>query len=64
MFIGNYDGRFRYEQTNSIWDRFGEAVEGELAGTQLDPVINGDHFWFAWAAFHPDTELIISLDQI
>jgi hypothetical protein len=57
-FVENGDGRFRDEQTGSIWDRFGEALEGELAGTQLDPIIHGDHFWFAWAAFHPDTELI------
>ena len=63
-FVDNGDGRYRDEQTGSIWDRFGEALEGELAGTQLDPVIHGDHFWFAWAQFHPDTVLITSLDQI
>ncbi len=57
-FIDNGDGRFRDEQTGSIWDRFGEALEGELEGSQLDPVIHGDHFWFAWATFHPDTELV------
>jgi len=63
-FVDNGDGRFRDEQTGSIWDRFGEALEGELAGTQLDPAIHGDHFWFAWAQFHPGTKLFTSLDQI
>ncbi len=46
------------EQTGSVWDIFGRAVEGELAGSQLTRVIHSDHFWFAWQAFHPDTEVV------
>ncbi len=46
------------EQTGSVWDIFGRAVEGELAGSQLNRVIHSDHFWFAWQAFHPDTEVV------
>jgi hypothetical protein len=41
--------------TGSSWDIFGRAVEGPLKGSQLEPVVHGDHFWFAWAAFKPDT---------
>jgi hypothetical protein len=43
------------EKTGSIWDIFGRAVKGPLKGAQLEPMIHGDHFWFAWAAFKPDT---------
>ena len=46
------------EQTGSVWDIFGRAIEGELAGSQLTRVIHSDHFWFAWQAFHPDTEVV------
>jgi len=43
------------EQTGSTWNILGEAISGALAGRQLTPIIHGNHFWFAWAAFHPDT---------
>ncbi len=43
------------EQTGSTWNLFGEAVEGELAGTELQQLVAAPHFWFAWAAFHPET---------
>ena len=46
------------EQTGSVWDIFGRAIEGELAGSELTRVIHSDHFWFAWQAFHPDTEVV------
>ena len=53
------DGQtFVDEQTGSVWNIFGRAVEGELTGSQLARVIHSDHFWFAWQAFHPDTELV------
>lgn len=45
------------EATGSVWDIFGRAIEGELAGSQLTRVIHSDHFWFAWQAFHPDTAI-------
>lgn len=43
------------EQTGSEWNMLGEAVAGELAGTALTPIVHGDHFWFSWAAFKPET---------
>ena len=46
------------EQTGTVWDIFGRGVEGELAGSQLTRVIHSDHFWFAWQAFHPETEVV------
>ena len=49
------DGRILDTQTNSEWNFFGEAVEGELAGRQLEQQLAYPHFWFAWAAFQPET---------
>ncbi len=46
---------FRDEQTGSLWNIFGEAVDGPLAGSQLEQVVSGEHFWFAWSVFKPDT---------
>jgi hypothetical protein len=43
------------EQTGSTWNVLGQAVGGPLAGKSLTPIVHGDHFWFAWAAFKPDT---------
>ncbi len=42
-------------ETGSTWNVFGRATEGPLAGAQLEPVAHLDTFWFAWAAFRPDT---------
>ena len=45
------------EQTGSTWNLFGEAIEGDLAGTELTQLISAPHYWFAWAAFHPETDV-------
>jgi hypothetical protein len=49
------DGVITDNETGSEWDVFGRAISGELAGAQLEPVLSHTHFWFAWAAFRPDT---------
>ena len=46
---------FTDEQTGSIWNPLGQAIRGPLAGTQLQRIEHLDTFWFAWAAFWPDT---------
>jgi hypothetical protein len=46
---------FRDDQTGSLWNIFGESVEGPLAGSQLEQVVSAEHFWFAWSVFKPDT---------
>jgi hypothetical protein len=43
------------EETGSVWNILGQAIEGPLAGQELEPIVHGDHFWFSWAAFKPDT---------
>jgi hypothetical protein len=65
VFDPNLDGRkltFREdgeriidEETGSTWNILGQAVDGSLAGQELAPIVHGDHFWFSWAAFKPDT---------
>lgn len=49
------EGVIRDEQTGSAWNVFGTATEGEWAGQQLRQRLAAPHFWFAWAAFQPDT---------
>jgi hypothetical protein len=45
--------------TGSTWSVLGRCVHGPLAGHQLQPVVfSFDRpFWFAWAAYHPETRL-------
>jgi hypothetical protein len=51
-----YDGtQITDLETSSVWDVTGFAVQGPLAGQQLQFVIAINHFWFSWAAFKPDT---------
>ena len=51
------DGRIADTATGSVWNLFGEAVEGPLAGSRLAPLSRGEHFAFAWLAFHPDADV-------
>ena len=53
-FVSEGDG-FQDEQTHSLWNIFGEAVEGELKGKTMEQVISAEHFWFAWVTFKPET---------
>lgn len=49
------NGAFVDEETGSTWNVLGQAIDGPLAGESLTPIVHGNHFWFAWAAFKPDT---------
>lgn len=57
-FTRDDDGTFRDAQTGTVWSLFGRAESGPLAGEQLAAVEHLDTFWFAWAAFQPDTRLV------
>lgn len=46
------------DQTGSGWSILGEALSGPLEGEQLNRVPHLDTFWFAQAAFKPDTEVL------
>ncbi len=49
--------RFVDNETESEWNIWGEATAGPLAGSRLNQLHAYPHFWFAWAAFYPDTLL-------
>jgi hypothetical protein len=44
-------------ETGSKWSFYGECVEGSLKGQKLGRVIPQPGSWFAWAEFHPDTDI-------
>lgn len=49
---------FQDQETGSRWTLTGQAVEGPLRGRSLTSLPHQDAFWFAWAAFQPETELV------
>jgi hypothetical protein len=49
--------RFKDSMTHSSWNFEGMAYEGACKGKRLDPVRSFKSFWFAWIAFHPETEI-------
>ena len=69
VFDANLDGRkltFRPDgenivdnETGSVWSILGKATEGPLTGKELAPVIHDNNFWFAVAAFKPDTKIYL-----
>lgn len=44
-------------ETGSFWSITGKCISGELKGKELRPVPHGNHFAFAWFAFHPECEI-------
>jgi hypothetical protein len=57
-FTPDGDGRFKDRETGTTWDILGRAIDGPLAGRQLTSVVHGNHFWFAWGAFKPETKIV------
>lgn len=53
------DAGFVDQWTGSTWNVLGTATAGPLAGTQLEALEHVDTFWFAWAAFSPDTRVLL-----
>ncbi len=54
---GDEDAPITDRETGSTWSVSGVATDGPVAGSRLEPVVHGDHFWFAWAAFAPQTTI-------
>ena len=54
------DGAIVDAGTGSTWNVLGQAVHGPLAGSQLEAVVSGSHFWFAWSVFKPETRVILA----
>ena len=57
---GGADQSFVDAETSSTWNVLGQAIDGPLAGTQLEALPHVDTFWFAWSAFQPDGAIIES----
>lgn len=53
----NDKGEIVDTETQSQWNVLGRAIAGPLEGKQLQSIVNGNHFWFAWAVFKPDTRV-------
>jgi hypothetical protein len=51
------DDRFTDAETGSAWTVLGTAVDGPLAGTQLERIPHDDTFWFVQFAFRPETRV-------
>jgi hypothetical protein len=51
------DDRFTDAETGSSWTVLGIAVDGPLAGTQLERIPHDDTFWFVQFAFRPETRV-------
>ncbi len=47
------DVLFTDAETGTTWNMLGTAVEGPLAGSELELAIHQNEFWFAWTAFNP-----------
>lgn len=48
------------DETGSTWALSGQAVDGPLEGQRLESVPHLNTFWFAWASYHPDTNIVES----
>lgn len=51
------DGKLYDEQTHSVWDITGQAIQGKLKAKKLTPIPHGDYFAFAWLVFKPKTKI-------
>ena len=51
------EGQYTDRETQTTWDLAGRALRGPLTGSRLEPVPHGNHFWFAWTAFRPQSEM-------
>jgi len=68
VFTPAHDGRaltfarsgreFVDDQTGTRWNVLDRATAGPLEGTSLEPLEHVDTFWFAWAAFAPETVVL------
>ncbi|GMQ86064.1 MAG: DUF3179 domain-containing protein [Acidimicrobiia bacterium] len=45
-------------ETGTTWNVLGDAIDGPLVGGALEPITFVRTFWFSWAAFRSDTDLI------
>lgn len=44
-------------ETSSRWNTYGECLDGKLRGSRLKALVGVRQFWWAWAAFYPNTDI-------
>jgi hypothetical protein len=55
---GAFPFKLKDRETGTLWSLTGAALEGPLAGAQLDPIADSyAAFWFAWASFNQNTQI-------
>ena len=54
------ESEFRDLETGTTWSILGKAVDGELVGAELELIPHRNEFWFAWQAFFPDADVLLS----
>jgi hypothetical protein len=59
-FRSAHAGTMTDDETGSTWTTYGECTAGKLKGQKLAQLIPEPGLWFAWAEFHPDTEVYTS----
>ncbi len=52
------ESEFRDIETGTTWSILGKAIDGELAGAELELVLHRNELWFAWQAFFPEAEVL------
>ncbi len=52
------DGDNFRDSQGRTWSIIGQLVDGESDIDRLEPVTHLDAFWFAWAAYRPDTSVV------
>ena len=50
-------GTITDDQTGSVWTNLGQAVSGELTGTQLESISTKPTFWMCWASQYTDSKI-------
>ncbi len=54
----DFDGeRLLDTNSGSTWNILGRAVDGPMRGKVLEPVVHGNHLWFSWVIFKPETKV-------
>jgi len=57
-FSADSTDRLKDDQTGSVWNRSGVAIEGPLKGKSLEQQVSIPSFRRAWQNFHPDSHLV------
>jgi len=55
--VTDFPFTFKDNETGSTWNVLGEAIDGSLAGMQLEQTKSFNAYWFAWGTFYLGSEI-------